>query len=206
MKFNHLPLATGLLLLASAGTAKSDLLYTFNTIAPAGEAGSVTASFEVADQAIKKGFLTSSDLFSSTMSISGASADFGNAPTQAVFPDIISQTSDPWIDVESAAFIVLQQAASSAQPDLQQIMDAIKEINDQKQSFRELIDLPLAPGVVSFDVEFAIACDGCTDPQGTGTWTVNEVQSVPEPSSVVLFGWSGLLAATAMVIRRRKIR
>jgi len=42
-------------------------------------------------------------------------------------------------DIEAIAFLVLMQAAKSAQEDLKAIMNHVKEINKQKQKLRELM-------------------------------------------------------------------
>ena len=42
-------------------------------------------------------------------------------------------------DIEAIAFLVLMQAAKSAQEDLKAIMNHVKEINKQKQKLRDLM-------------------------------------------------------------------
>lgn len=42
-------------------------------------------------------------------------------------------------DVESQAFIVMMEAATSAQEDLRAIMDGVKAINEQKRAWREVL-------------------------------------------------------------------
>ncbi len=43
-------------------------------------------------------------------------------------------------DIEAIAFLVLMQAAKSAQEDLKAVMDGVKQINKSKQDWRELIE------------------------------------------------------------------
>ncbi len=42
-------------------------------------------------------------------------------------------------DIEAMAFLVLMQAAKSAQEDLKAIMDAVKDINNAKEKLRGLL-------------------------------------------------------------------
>ena len=42
-------------------------------------------------------------------------------------------------DIEAIAFLVMMQAAKSAQEDLKDIMDQVKKINKEKQKLRELM-------------------------------------------------------------------
>ena len=60
---------------------------------------------------------------------------------------VTAQTGTTWAvlgpmngqDIEAIAFLVLMQAAKSAQEDLKAIMEQVKKINEEKQALRKLL-------------------------------------------------------------------
>jgi hypothetical protein len=167
------PLVTCLLVLALAATAQAQIIYSFTTTTPSTDGGSVSGSFTVPESAIAKGVINPADI--ATFSFTNA-PPFGGVFHQATWapPDqIVAATSIP-VDPATGLFSA----------------PGFLGINDTQSLPAQILSFLTMPAPAQ--EMYGLSSAGFGSQLGEGRWSVSpEPSSMPEPSSILLFGVAG---------------
>jgi hypothetical protein len=172
-------LVAALFVLASFPKARADFIYQFTTTPPVGIGGSLSVTITASDAAVTTGSLSSSDITSLDMALTGTSAPFVDGMTTS-----LSALSNPFaVDPSTGAF-------SANTPELFATFPP------------ETVDLMAsAPNTAIYKVTTPDVVQN-----GQGIWSVTHTATVPEPSSAVLAVVGGCVASAVAVRRRGRRR